>query len=76
MLNGSIFIRKIGAPFDPKKVITLQDPKAEKKNVYDFEYMKKPETVEFGKIGKSLHSSIDGQNQECGAWPDKSEWRT
>ena len=37
-----------GAPFDPKKVITIQDPKATKKNVYDFEYMKKPETVEFG----------------------------
>jgi len=37
-----------GTPFDPKKVIILQDPKSDKKNVYEFEYMKKPEMIQFG----------------------------
>lgn len=39
-----------GVPFDPKGVIVLQDPKADKKNVYDFAYMKKDETAEFGRV--------------------------
>jgi len=45
-----------GTPFDPKNVIVLQDPKATKKNIYDFAYMKKAETAEFGSCSINSYS--------------------
>jgi hypothetical protein len=45
-----------GTPFDPKNIIVLQDPKADKKNIYDFAYMKKEETAEFGSYSINSHS--------------------